>query len=343
MEFEPCDSLIPWALQPLHALSNQHLLTHCLGQVWQRRTIECPWVAAAVRTRAGLQEGCSQHEFAVLCWPQISVPYIVGALLGSPSFPWRPIFLLSQLPSLSLDYTSDMMANRNSVNSRARRRCSSAWRENTGHLRASHILVKGSTGTSLIWFLLFAQVTLDCRELFYKSSLVGLDLKFILRTFFWGSNFLRGLLCFVLFLSGLPGLFIRTINYFPLDLQFFAYAAATLWVVDVCLHTQMCVCVCVCGWRSGWMNICVCEDTSKFSFLILCENLFSTDFQGLSIACCIKKNYWIYTVWMKYYFKNKTIVKCSIKFMLNFGQMNIYEVKKYVQTFTDLNLHRFSL
>lgn len=26
----------------------------------------------------------------------------------------------------------------------------------------------------------------------------------------------------------LPGLFIRTINHFPLDLQFFAYAAATL-------------------------------------------------------------------------------------------------------------------
>lgn len=30
------------------------------------------------------------------------------------------------------------------------------------------------------------------------------------------------------FVSELPGLFIRTINHFPLDLQFFAYAAATL-------------------------------------------------------------------------------------------------------------------
>lgn len=30
------------------------------------------------------------------------------------------------------------------------------------------------------------------------------------------------------FVSELPGLFIRTINHFPLDLRFFAYAAATL-------------------------------------------------------------------------------------------------------------------
>lgn len=165
-----------------------------------------------------------------------------------------------------------------------------AWWEHPGHLRASHILVKGSTGTSLIWFLLFAQVTLDCRELFYKSSLVGLDLKFILRTFFWGSNFLRGLLCFVLFLSELPGLFIRTINYFPLDLQFFAYAAATLWVrMDMCLHTQMCVCVCVCGWRSGWMNMCVWGIPQSFLFLFCVKISFLQIFQGLSIACCIKK------------------------------------------------------
>lgn len=42
-------------------------------------------------------------------------PLYSRALLGSPQFPWGNLFLLSQLPSLSLDYTSDMMANRNSV------------------------------------------------------------------------------------------------------------------------------------------------------------------------------------------------------------------------------------
>ena len=143
-----------------------------------------------------------------------------------------------------------------------------AWWAHPGHLRASHILVKGSTGTSLIWFLLFAQVTLDCRELFCKSNLVGLDLKFILRTFFWGSHFLRGLLCFVMFLSELPGLFIRTINYFPLDLQFFAYAAATLWVRrDMCLCTQVRVCM-VCKWvrMNGCVCVCVCEGYLKVFF-----------------------------------------------------------------------------
>lgn len=35
--------------------------------------------------------------------------------------------------------------------------------------------------------------------------------------------------CFgLVFFPELPGLFIRTIDRFPLDLQFFAYAAATL-------------------------------------------------------------------------------------------------------------------
>ena len=197
-----------------------------------------------------------------------------------------------------------------------------AWWERPGRLRASHILVKGSTGTSLIWFLLFAQVTLDCRELFCKSNLVGLDLKFTLRTFFWGSNFLRGLLCFVLFLSELPGLFIRTINYFPLDLQFFAYAAATLWV-----RMAVCVCVCVCARAracgSGWMDVCVWGIPQSFLFLFCVKISFLQIFQGLSIACCIKIFTELYTVWMKCYFKNKTIVKCSIKVMLNFGQMNI--------------------
>lgn len=44
----------------------------------------------------------------------------------------EPIFLLSQLPSLSLDHTSEMMANRNSVIPGQRQRCSSTWRdENT--------------------------------------------------------------------------------------------------------------------------------------------------------------------------------------------------------------------
>lgn len=167
-----------------------------------------------------------------------------------------------------------------------------AWWERPGHLQASHILVKGSTGTSLIWFLLFAQVTLDCRELFCKSNLVGLDLKFILRTFFWGSNFLRGLLCFVLFFSELPGLFIRTINHFPLDLQFFAYAAATLWVrMNVSLHTQVCVRVCARG--SEWMSVWMWGIPQIFLFLFCVKISFLQIFQGLSIACCIKKLYWI--------------------------------------------------
>lgn len=170
-----------------------------------------------------------------------------------------------------------------------------AWWAHPGHLRASHILVKGSTGTSLIWFLLFAQVTLDCRELFCKSNLVGLDLKFILRTFFWGSHFLRGLLCFVMFLSELPGLFIRTINYFPLDLQFFAYAAATLWVRrDMCLCTQVRVCM-VCKWvrMNGCVCVCVWGIPQSFLFLFCVKISFLQIFQGLSIACCIKKLYWI--------------------------------------------------
>lgn len=47
--------------------------------------------------------------------------------------------------------------------------------------------------------------------------------------------------------------------------------------MSMSVHTQMCTCVCT--WVR--MNGCVFGgDTSKFSFLILCENLFSTDFPG---------------------------------------------------------------
>ena len=93
----------------------------------------------------------------------------------------------------------------------------------------------------------------------------------------------------------------------------------------VCAHTQMCVCVRVCGWRSEWMNVCVWGIPQSFLFLFCVKISFLQIFQGLSIACCIKKKKFteLYTVWMKCYFKNKTIVKCSIKVMLNFGQMNI--------------------
>lgn len=191
------------------------------------------------------------------------------------------------------------------------------------HLRASPVLVTGSTGTSLIGFLLFAQVTLDCRELFCKSNLVGLDLKFILRTFFWGSNFLRGLLCFVwFFLSYLDSLleqsiiFLWTYNFLPMLQPLCEWE----WM---CLCTHKCVCMCVRACGSEWMDVCVWGIPQIFLFLFCVKISFLQIFQGLSIACCIKNLTELYTVWMKCYFKNKTIVKCSIKVMLNFGQMNI--------------------
>lgn len=60
--------------------------------------------------------------------------------------------------------------------------------------------------------------------------------------------------------------------------------------MDVCLHTHRCVCVCVRVWMKVRMNEYVCvRDTSKFSFLILCENLFSTDFPGFKHCLLYKK------------------------------------------------------
>lgn len=162
-----------------------------------------------------------------------------------------------------------------------------AWRAHPGHLRAPAPLCKGNTGTSLSWFLLFAHVTLDCRELFFKSNFIGLDLRFILRTFFEvviSSEDCCVLLCFVLFFSELPGLFIRTINRFSLDLQFFAYAAATLWENEwgTCRAERVSVCVNGCAW--GIPQI--------FLFLF-CVKIFSTDFPGFKHCLLCKKLYWI--------------------------------------------------
>lgn len=62
-------------------------------------------------------------------------------------------------------------------------------------------------------------------------------------------------------------------------------------------HTDVCVRVRVCTWVR--MNGCACVeggDTSNFSFLILCENLFSTDFPGFK-HCLLYKNFTeLYTV-----------------------------------------------
>lgn len=56
----------------------------------------------------------------------------------------------------------------------------------------------------------------------------------------------------------------------------------------VSAHTDVCVCVRV--WMKVRMNEYVCvRDTSKFSFLILCENLFSTDFPGFKHCLLYKK------------------------------------------------------
>lgn len=168
-----------------------------------------------------------------------------------------------------------MMANSNFMVSGPRRHCSSTWRDGSAWAPASiHILVTGSTGSSLIWFLLFAQVTLDCRELFCKSNLVGLDLSFILRTYFWGSNFLRGLLWFLVFwffclffLSYLDSLleqsviFLWTYNFLPMLQPLCEWE----WM---CLGTHRCVCTCACVHvgQDEWMCVCGGGGYLKFFF-----------------------------------------------------------------------------
>lgn len=55
-----------------------------------------------------------------------------------------------------------------------------------------------------------------------------------------------------------------------------------------CVSAHAGVCACVCSWVR--MNECVnVRDTSNFSFLILCENLFSTDFPGFKHCLLYKK------------------------------------------------------
>lgn len=104
-----------------------------------RKTIDCHWAAAGVRTRAGLwggttEEGWSQPGVEVSSACGIP-PLRAGAQLGSPGSLWRiQHFRLPPLPSLSCRVfpvinISEMMADRNFVILGPRRRCSSIWRD----------------------------------------------------------------------------------------------------------------------------------------------------------------------------------------------------------------------
>lgn len=64
--------------------------------------------------------------------------------------------------------------------------------------------------------------------------------------------------------------------------------------MNVSTHTGVCVCESVHVGQDEWM--CV-GGYLKFSFLILCENLFSTDFPGFKHCLLYKKNFTeLYTV-----------------------------------------------
>lgn len=223
--------------------------------------------ARAVLLRDPQEEGRSQHGSEVSA-ALSSLPLCRGRARAT-SFPWDiSHFRLLQLPCLSPGFFAFIAPLRWWLTG-------TLWFQGKdgaaavpgvtgcpGHLWASHSLVKGRAGTSLIWFLLFAQVTLDCRELFCKSNLVGLDLKFILRTFFEvvisSEDYC---VLFVFFLSYLDSLleqsiiFLWAYNFLPMLQPLFEWE----WM---CICTQVCECVHVS--ENEWIR--VCEGYLKFFF-----------------------------------------------------------------------------
>lgn len=103
-------AFIPYLAPPMHFLISTYF--SCLGQGLTKENYRMSMSCSSCKDKSSTTgRGCSQHEFVVK--DQIFCPLYsrCSAGLHPSSFGGTYFFLLSQLPSLSLDYTSDMMAS----------------------------------------------------------------------------------------------------------------------------------------------------------------------------------------------------------------------------------------
>lgn len=129
-----------------------------------------------------------------------------------------------------LGYSCEMVANGNFVISGQRRRCSSTWHDGRTPGTCKHPTPLFKEVQELASFDSFYLHTSpwtagSCFAKQFSRLRSQIHLESVFFEVVISSEDYCVLFCFI---SELPGLFIRTINHFLLDLQFFAYAAATL-------------------------------------------------------------------------------------------------------------------